>query len=533
MNIPSRIFFTLFILCSTFFFAQNQYEITTSTDSTQVKIGSEVIYRIQIKTQDENPKLLFNKKSAFFPFDTINSYPIDTTKIEDFFLFTKKYSLIPFEDGLQYIPSQPLIINGKLFNTDSIPIKVETVKVDTVQKKIYDIKPIIAVKKNNRDIFIKIGIGIGIIIGILLLILVLKYIFKNRKLSLKKKLPPLEQAIEDLKKLESVSLNEQEELKDYYSRLTNIIRKYLEDEVNIPAMESTSKELLVKLKTLNETKKIQLDKEVFKEIEKVFENADLAKFAKALIDSNNAKKDKVIIEKAVVQTHESIPEPDFESLKKQEEHLKKEQLKEKVQRLKMVSIVFASVIAIGLITCFLIFGYYPVKDTLFRYPTKVLKDTKWYTSKYGAPAVQITAPRILIRDKNAAANEQLFSWGDIKDRFYTHLKITTLQEKNEEEIDVETYANEIISEYENLGAVNILIKNELTTINDIKGVKIFGTLDLPKNNEKEKIRCNYITFFSAFESHNINITIIYATEDRYGKDIENRILQSLKLFNIK
>ncbi len=45
------------------------------------------------------------------------------------------------------------------------------------------------------------------------------------------------------------SLSEQEEFKIYYSRLTDVVRRYLEEEAKIDALESTSEELLIKLET--------------------------------------------------------------------------------------------------------------------------------------------------------------------------------------------------------------------------------------------------------------------------------------------
>ena len=60
-------------------------------------------------------------------------------------------------------------------------------------------------------------------------------------------LPPFDRAIEELKALENERLSAQEEYKKYYSRLTDVVRRYLEEEAKIDALESTSEELLIKL----------------------------------------------------------------------------------------------------------------------------------------------------------------------------------------------------------------------------------------------------------------------------------------------
>ena len=65
-------------------------------------------------------------------------------------------------------------------------------------------------------------------------------------------LPPFESAIKALKNLENKQLNNQDSYKHYYSEITEIVRKYLYNEINIDALESTSNQLLKKLELLND-----------------------------------------------------------------------------------------------------------------------------------------------------------------------------------------------------------------------------------------------------------------------------------------
>ena len=54
-------------------------------------------------------------------------------------------------------------------------------------------------------------------------------------------------AFEKLENLNSLNPNSQIEFKEYYTILVDIFREYLESQVKIPAMESTSRELIVRL----------------------------------------------------------------------------------------------------------------------------------------------------------------------------------------------------------------------------------------------------------------------------------------------
>jgi LPXTG-motif cell wall-anchored protein len=86
--------------------------------------------------------------------------------------------------------------------------------------------------------------------------------------------PPDKLALQRLYELEEKKLWQQGKIKQYHTELTEIIRKYFEERFHILAMESTSNEIIEKLKTIREAESI-LDV-----VREFFENADLVKFAK-------------------------------------------------------------------------------------------------------------------------------------------------------------------------------------------------------------------------------------------------------------
>ena len=59
-------------------------QVTTSIDSTAIKIGAELLYKIQIKA-DSTALVVFSEEQTFQPLEMINSYPIDTTKKESYY----------------------------------------------------------------------------------------------------------------------------------------------------------------------------------------------------------------------------------------------------------------------------------------------------------------------------------------------------------------------------------------------------------------------------------------------------------------
>lgn len=67
-------------------------QVSTRIDSTAIKIGAELFYKIQVET-DSTTLVVFSEEQTFQPLEMINSYPTDTTKKEGYYQLTKTYGL--------------------------------------------------------------------------------------------------------------------------------------------------------------------------------------------------------------------------------------------------------------------------------------------------------------------------------------------------------------------------------------------------------------------------------------------------------
>jgi hypothetical protein len=84
-------------------------------------------------------------------------------------------------------------------------------------------------------------------------------------------------ALRNLDLLKEAKLWQQGQVKQYYTNLTDIIRIYIEQRFEVPAMEQTSDEILASLR------KIAIeDESCFAALKEILLLADLVKFAKAL-----------------------------------------------------------------------------------------------------------------------------------------------------------------------------------------------------------------------------------------------------------
>lgn len=530
----------LAVMTSVFVWSQGEAQLNVAVDTTTVKIGEQLNYILQIKA-DSTAQVLFPEQPLFAPFELLEESPIDTLRAQSHYLYTKKYALIQFDSGNYFIPQQQVLVDGFSKIADLIPIRVNAVTVDTLQQPLYDIKPLTEIEKNYDALIVK--ILWSLVVSMLLLGVMYTYLFQKRKKELREReLPPFERAIEELKALEGKSLSQQEEFKEYYSRLTDVVRRYLEEEAKIDALESTSEELLAKLQLRKDAGTLDLDKATLKSLRGVLQNADLVKFAKLLPEKYIASEDRKAVEHVVIETKEALPVPTEEELREKvayQEYLQKKRRKE----LWIWGISGGAILAVlTLVVSMLIYGYYPVKDTLFRYPTKVLTSGEWIKSQYGTPPLSIETPEVLERISSKDQRIQQFGFGSFDRPFYIDLlfdfpkKTPSTDEtppSDPQQADLEkgqALVNSVISNFESKGAVNILMKNDAVTLpSGIPVAKIYGTLDYPKKNKVERVRCNFSAYLFTFEQGTIILTIMYEKEDRYGEQIEQRIVNSLEL----
>jgi len=409
--------FTFFgVLISLLSWSQDEGTLIVAVDSTAVKIGEQIDYILQVKA-DSTAQVVFPEQPLFAPFELLEASPVDTLKTQSHYLYTKKYALIQFDSGDYFIPQQQVLINGFSKIADLVPLRVNTVVVDTIQQKLYDIKPLQEVEKNYE-------ILIAQILWSLVLVLALfgifyTYLFQKRRKELREKeLPPFDRAIEELKALENERLSAQEEYKKYYSRLTDVVRRYLEEEAKIDALESTSEELLIKLELRKNAGTLDLDSKTLRSLKAVLQNADLVKFAKSMTEYRIASEDRKVVEHVVIETKEALPEPTEEELREKaayQEYLAKKRRKEQwIWGLSGVGIISL----FALVVSMLVYGYYPVRDTLLAYPTKGLISGDWVMSQYGTPPLKIETPDVLERFSREEKTIQQFGLGTFDSPFY-------------------------------------------------------------------------------------------------------------------
>ncbi|MGB2502019.1 MAG: hypothetical protein ACPH94_00955 [Flavobacteriaceae bacterium] len=530
------LFFCLGLLFNKSGVAQTFEEIKIAVDSTEFKIGEQINFHIQIKA-DSLSQFQFSDQPNFAPFEVLEDFPLDTLRTQTHYLFNKKYSLIQFDSGNYWIPKQKININGVPKITDSILIRINTVLVDTLKQPLFDIKPLVPQKRGYKKLIRQISLTV-FVVALLISLGLIFFKFRKKLEEKRRELPPFDRALLELKALEEVRPRLQEEYKEYYSKLTDVVRRYLEEEANVTALESTSRELLKKLELLKDSGKLDLDNETLRSLKRVLEHADLVKFALSAPEFEVATGDRNIVEDVVIKTQEALPEPTQEEIEATEAYQKFLNKKKNQQRLMIAGLGILGSAILGVFIAIFTYGYENVKDTVFQYPTKLMMNGTWIESQYGTPPILISTPDVLVRKADSPKGFTIFRSGDPLKSFFVQLSFLELplseskEEKTEEETqeDVQTLINGIVEALEKDGATNMLIDTDPFEMKDGSNViQLSGTLDLLNPDTEKRIRCRLISIILPFKQVQIELRMLYAKEDRYGDQIEARIIESLEV----
>lgn len=516
--------------------AQAYEELRIAIDSTELRIGEQINIHYQIKG-DSLSQIKFSDQPNFAPFEVLEDFPLDTLRLQTHYLFTKKYALIQFDSGDYWIPKQKIMINNIGVISDSISIRINTVAVDTLKQPLFDIKPLVPVKRGYKKLIQQISIAaFGLFLLILSLFLALRV---QKKLVEKRKgLPPFDRALLELKALEEERPKLQEEYKSYYSKLTDVVRRYLEEEANITALESTSKELLKKLELLKDSGKLDLDGETLRSLKRVLEHADLVKFARSAPEFEVATSDRNLVEDVVIKTQEALPEPTQEEIEATEAYQKILRKKKRQRQFKIAGLSVLGLILIGGIITASIYGYDNVRDTITRYPTKVMMNNTWIKSQYGTPPILVSTPEVLVRSAETPKGTTLFTSGNPLNDFYVQLIFVDqaaseqVKEKTEEvqQEKAQELVDKIIRDLEQQGAANMLINPDpFETKDGSEVIQLSGTLDLLNSDRKERIRCRMRSIILPFEQVHVELRMLYVKDNRYGAEIEAQIIESLEV----
>lgn len=533
MNFPynyKRLILTILLICITT--SMISQELVTSIDSTSIFIGEEITYKLEVHSDTLN-LIKFPESKSFIPMEVLKTYDSDTITSNKKYIISKKYVLTNFDPGNYILPKQKVVFGDTTLYSNSKKIEVKLVEVDTAKQGLYDIKPVF--QANKSKFLLK-----YIYFLILILILIYLYIYRkklfinNRNFKYEKS--PYEKAKTDIDGIRNNDYHIGEKIKEYYSKLSFILRNFLEKKVFDRSLESTTDELLYELNKIKSKGELQLISSTLDNIHGVLKTADLVKFAKYQPEEHTARKDAEIISNTIDKINKILPEPTIDELKKDFEFHQKLLKKKRQKKIKIALISFIALFFSAILISSILFGFTYVKDSILRNDNLILLETKnWVTTEYGAPGITIETPEVLTRklsDPNFiytnSNNISEFSFQNIDNSFQIHVSHTRFNSKISSN-NFQQLIDFTLDIIENKGLTNIITKyDRFITPNEAEGIRVYGSADFTDPSSK-KIKSGSYSIVAFFTENEFKQLIILNKDDVYLNEIVDKVISSVEL----
>ena len=281
-----------FVICHLSYSPARAQSVEASIDSIEMFIGEQVHVTVKatMKESSKSEFPVFKPMQMVTPGVEVLSSTEVGTKDADGGLVERSvvYTLTSFDDTLYYLPPFVVKIDGKPYESKSLALKVLNMEVDTVHvNQFFGPKDV----QDNPFQWSEWSLAFWLSVLMLIISVIGYYLylrFRDNKpiistIRIVKKLLPHQKAMKEIELIKAENMVNSENPKEYYTKLTDTLRKYIDERYGFRAMEMTSSEIIERLMRTG-------DQQSLDELRQLFTTADLVKFAKysTLINENDA-----------------------------------------------------------------------------------------------------------------------------------------------------------------------------------------------------------------------------------------------------
>ncbi len=341
---------SLIVLLASVLGLRAQVSVEAEIDYIQIFVGQQAHVTLAA-TAKENAKVEFPQ---FKPTEYITPgvEVLDRKELENkeedngFVTRRMVYTMTSFDDTLYYLPPMTVKIDGKPYQSKSLALKVLTIEVDTLHaEQFFGPKDV----QDNPFQWSDWSLPFWASVLMLVLMAIGYYLYLRLRdnkpiishIRIVKRLLPHQKAMKEIEQIKADKMVTSENSKEYYTKLTDTLRKYIEERYGFSAMEMTSSEIIDRLMSTQDQKALD-------ELRQLFTTADLVKFAKysTLINENDAN---------LVNAIEFINQTKLENMPVEE--TVKPQLSVEDQRTQKTRRVLKMVVTAVAVICLVLFGY--------------------------------------------------------------------------------------------------------------------------------------------------------------------------------
>ena len=327
-----------------------QVSVEAQIDSVEMFVGQQVHVTLTANVKEESKVEFPQFKPTHYltpGVEVLASHELGKKEQDNGFVARSVvYTLTSFDDTLYYLPPMTVKVDGKPYQSKSLALKVLTIDVDTTH-----VDQFFGPKDVQSNPFQWSDWSLPFWLSVLLLVLMALgyYLYLRlrdnkpiiKSIRIVKRLLPHQKAMKEIEQIKADKMVTSENSKEYYTKLTDTLRKYIEERYGFSAMEMTSSEIIERLTATQDQKALD-------ELRQLFTTADLVKFAKysTLINENDMN---------LVNAIEFINQTKQENMPVEE--TVKPQLSAEDQRSQKARRSLKAIITVITVVCMLLFAY--------------------------------------------------------------------------------------------------------------------------------------------------------------------------------
>ena len=336
----------LYILLVSTIFCVAQTNIKAELDTTKILIGGRTSLKVSVEVHENVHPIFpsFKLQQELTPGVEVLSIKCDTINNIDNKLYITTYILTAWEKNTYKIPSLTITVAGKKLNTKDFLLTVNEIPINKKHAQPKPADTIVEIPFAWLDLIPTFLYLIASIFGLVISYLLYRRMKKNKGINMPKKkivkLSPYEEALKAINDLKGEAKDVIDQ-KNYYTKITTVIRLYIYKQFGINALEMTSGEIIEALSCQVTTSKID-------ELSNLFLTADLVKFAK--YSTSETDKEYYLsnvasfIEDTKIAINETNLEPNIET---EQEEARLEARNKTITKVIIIAILMLSIALLG------------------------------------------------------------------------------------------------------------------------------------------------------------------------------------------
>ncbi len=271
--------------------ATAQVTVEATIDTIEMRIGEQAHVQLKVvapESANVAMPLFAPRQEIISGVEVVSSSEENNVPLDDGLVqHTVSYTLTSFDGQLYYLPPFKVNVDGKEYESKSLAVKVLEIDVDTVNiDKFYGPWSV----QDNPFEWSDWSEAFWLSVLMLLLGAGGAYLYVRLRadkpiishIRIVKRLLPHQKAMKEIEQIKANKMVQSDNQKEYYTKLTDTLRKYIEERYGFKAMEMTSGQIIERLMSTADAVSLN-------ELRTLFQTADLVKFAKysTLINEND------------------------------------------------------------------------------------------------------------------------------------------------------------------------------------------------------------------------------------------------------